>query len=223
MFGTANTGITLMCESARITYTCRNEACRIKACEQQAGDATTLVHVVAQPGWIGAAMKALFSREPRSQVLGTRAADLVPDTVLKQEGGQLFLGPALSRLRDGALCFMLGELPAGAGRVRNLEMEWDSEDPVKQKGMVRLGDLVPGTYTLQWGIPDGGMCRAGEAAASPAWVLVAADHDFEQVSNQWKLLLKDVERIGDETNPETERSLRHALLAYLADSLRSGR
>lgn len=222
MFGTANTAIALMCESALVTYTCLKNECRVKACERPPDDGTTLVRVVAQHSWIAAAMKALFSREPRYQVLGTRGAGLLPDTILKQENGQLFLGPALARLRDGPLCFILGELPAGSGRVRSFELEWDSEDPVKQKGIVPLGDLHPGTYTLQWGIPEGGMCRSDEAAASPAWVLVAVDRDFEQVNNQWKLLLKDVERIGDETNPETEKSLRHALLAYLADSLRLG-
>ncbi len=221
--GSEKAAITLLCGPSRITYTCLRGGCHVKACDKQSADGSALVQVVSQPDWIGAAMKALFSREPRYQILGTRGSELVPDTVVRQQGEQVLFGPALSRLRDGPLCFTLGELPETGAPARQFDLDWDSDDPVKRQGAVLLAGLPPGTYTLRWGVSAAGACRLEESAGPAAWVLVARDSDFPEVSQRWQRLLPDVEQVGDQTNPETERALRHALLGYLADSLHYGR
>ena len=57
--------------------------------------------------------------------------------------------------------------------------------------------------------------------ATAAWILVAAESDFSRVSTEWKAnttWFNQLEQSG--SDPSVVSTVRHAILAYLADSLR---
>lgn len=163
---------------------------------------------------------ALFIRESAAPVtLGVRAAGNVTDSVVRQEGDRVAWAPALARVLEGKHCFQLSALPSD-GKVSNFMLDWDPEDAAKKDGVAPLPGLKSGTYTLRRGAPGAsGSCQIEDPDAAPAWVLVTPAASFERIRGEWESNTPALEKLAQDASPAVAATLRHALLASLADSI----
>ncbi|MCU1339242.1 MAG: hypothetical protein JWO19_4823 [Bryobacterales bacterium] len=237
--GTANaTALILECGQAGwLVYECGAQPCRIPVC------ATKVDGVRVQRSDPGGASNnraesgrgvltsrvapesrtlfdTLFRRQPKDPVtLGVRSGGNASDALVLQNAQGIHWGPALNRILEGRHCFRLSSIPA-AGPVLTFSVDWDrSLDP---EGVARVPMASAGLYEIVKGVPgSGGNCPADPDAAA-AWVLVAPEPDFPRISADWKndaAWFSQLEQSG--SDPSVVATVRHAVLAYLADSLRS--
>jgi hypothetical protein len=163
---------------------------------------------------------AFLGREPKEGVtLGVRAGGNPADAVLLKNAQGVRWGPALNRVIEGRYCLRLNPLPAPARAAPQVfPLEWDRDtDP---EGVGQASALVPGLYTLDKGKPGAGGACSVDPDETAAWVLIAIEPQFAKLNVQWKEKATDLaqlERAG--TPPPVMASLRHAILAALADGV----
>ena len=237
--GAANaTALLLECGQAGwLVYECGGRPCRVPVCASKV-DGVSVQR--SDPGGAGSRgadpirgpvatagvpesrtlFASLFSRQPQSPVtLGVRSGGNPSDAVILQNAQGIHWGPALNRVLEGRHCFRVSTIPA-SGPPPTFSLDWDrSIDP---EGVAAVPSVRPGLYEMGKGVPGpGGNCPA-DPDATAAWILVAAESDFPRVSAEWKAntaWFNQLEQSG--SDPSVVSTVRHAVLAYLADSLRS--
>jgi len=238
--GTANaTALLLECGQAGwLVYECGGRPCRIPVCAPKVDG---VIVQRSDPGGAGSRtadpirgpvatagvpesrtlFASLFSRQPQSPVtLGVRSGGNPSDAVILQNAQGIHWGPALNRVLEGHLCFRIGNIPASGGPMPAFSLDWDRS--IDSEGVAAVPAVRPGLHEMGKGVPGpGGNCSA-DPDATAAWILVAAESDFPRVSAEWKAnaaWFSQLEQSG--SDPSVVSTVRHAVLAYLADSLRS--
>jgi len=224
--GSASSNIILKCGDSMLSYSCAKDGARVPVC------ATEVPYVkvtrIDPVGWASKPKASLtdivfdyLARAPGSvENLGVRAGANLTDAVVQQTGDTVLWAPTLVRLMSGSYCFQLDRLPARAAlKPMVFKLDWDPEDEHQKTGAAQLPGLAPGTFTLQRGSPgDDGSCHIDDPDAAPAWVVVVSDHAFGTINGEWQSYSADIERLEADTSPEVASTIRHAMLAYLAES-----
>ena len=164
---------------------------------------------------------SLFSRQPQSPVtLGVRSGGNPSDAVILQNAQGIHWGPALNRILEGRHCFRLSNIPASNGPIPAFSLDWDRS--IDSEGVAAVPAVRLGLYEMGKGVQGpGGNCPADPDAVA-AWILVVSESDFSRVSAEWKAntaWFNQLEQSG--SDPSVVSTVRHAVLAYLADSIRS--
>lgn len=197
-------------------YHCNAESCMIRPCAESSDKSVNIsrplmAHITEMLG-------PLVRRERAElAVAGVRGSSGVSDAVVLQTAQGIHWGPALSRVLEGHYCFRLSRLPPGSEPVRTFTLDWDRS--VEKEGIAVVPNLVPGLFALAQGVPGANASCAVDANAVSAWVLIVPQAAFEQVDEQWQedsSQVDDLEQSGASTSAVT--TLRHAILAWLADS-----
>jgi len=165
-------------------------------------------------------LDTLFRRQPKDPVtLGVRSGGNPSDAVVLQDSRGVHWGPALNRVLEGSYCFRLSNLPA-SGTARVFTLMWDRS--IEPEGLAAISGITPGLYAIDKGVPGSNTACAADPDGSTAWVLIAGAADFPRVSAAWKgnaNWFSHLEQSG--TGPSIVATVRHAVLASLADSLQS--
>jgi hypothetical protein len=202
------------------TYRCESGTC-------------TNVHVCAETNDGGAKVErapllahltemrvSLVRREPAElAVAGVRGEGGPSDAVVMLTPQGVHWAPVLGRVLEGRYCFRLAHLPAAsAGPFRTFTLDWDKT--VEKEGIAPVANLIPGLYGLEKGVPGtNANCRL-DANVLPVWVLVVPSAAFDAVNKQWdddSNQVDELEQSGAATS--VLMTLRHAVLAWLADSV----
>lgn len=227
--GAASSEIILRCgESIMLSYACAADRCRVPVCATEVP--SVKVSRVDPGAWaakpkasLAQILSAYFARTPTDVVgLGVRAAENLTDAVVHQAGDKVLWAPVLVRLLEGSYCFQLEGLPAGIGSKRVIfELDWDPEDPGKKDGAAQLPGLAPGIFALHRGTSrSGGSCQIEDPDAAPTWALVVADPRFDAINAEWRSFSPDLAKVAAENSPGVAATLRHMVLANLADSIK---
>jgi hypothetical protein len=198
-------------------YQCRQDSCNIPPCAEsnQGGVEVSrayLAHITEM-------FSPLVQREQAElAVSGVRGSGGPSDAVVMQTPQGVHWGPTLTRVLEGSYCFRLTHVPTGPARSFNLN--WDRA--VEKEGIAVVPDLQPGLYAIAEGkAASGGACTP-DSSLAPAWVLVVPQASFPQIDKQWQedsAQVDDIEQAGASTSAVT--TLRHAILAWLAQSVES--
>ncbi len=200
-----------------LSYYCE-KPCHVAACA--AGNGKRVDPVTRGGSSIVGLFASLVKREPTPlAVLGVRAGGNLTDAVVRQTGTEVHLAPALNRVLEGRYCFRFTPLPPGnPDATRTVTMDWDRS--AESEGIVSIPNFRPGLYVLEKSTPgDSGNC-VFDIDAVKAWALVTSDADFSGIEPQWKdytAQLREIERSG--ASPGILLTVRHAILAHLADSI----
>lgn len=160
-----------------------------------------------------------MTREPREiTTLGVRGGGNPADALLLMDAKGVHWGPALARVLEGHYCLRLTPLPTGTARV--LTIDWDRATDAE--GIVRAPGVVAGIYSLDKGTPGGAGACAVESDAKAAWVVIAGEAQFNRENPGWKQRSAEIAQLErSDAGPDAAATLRHALLASLADSTAS--
>jgi hypothetical protein len=211
-----------------LSYSCVKVPCTVKSCQLK--DSNVDVHrvdpaprdgsAIAESGTKESWFSSLFRREPATlAVLGVREGGHITGSVLRSTGSEVHAGPALTRVLEGKYCLRFTPLPPGdSSAARTVTIDWDrSTDP---EGVVQLPNLKPGLYVLDKSDSEAAGACTFPTDATPAWVLVSANDDFNALNARWKeytTQMRETERVG--ASPTVLLTIRHAALAHLADSV----
>ena len=200
-----------------IVYKCHGKKCNIRPCAEISENDVD----VGRATWahITEMFNPLMRREQAElAVAGVRGSGGPSDAVVIDTPQGVHWASALTRVLEGHYCFRLSHLPAGAGAVRTFTLDWDRT--VEKEGISAVPNLLPGLYTLEKGVPSAnGGCTVDSEAA---WVLVVPQAAFDRVNKQWEedsAHVDDLDQSGVSTSAVA--TLRHAILAWLADSVES--
>ena len=201
-------------EKGWVEYSCKpNGPCDFKVCDESKD-------VNRRPLKALGMTLAYLRREPKEGVtLGVRSGGNPADAVLLQNVQGIHWGPALSRVIEGSYCLRLNPLPPPASPAPQVFLlNWDRETDPEGIGQVR--SLLPGLYTLDKGKPGAASACDVDADETPAWVLIAVESQFAQINGQWKEKAADLAKLaGSGVDPSVMATLRHAMLAALADGV----
>jgi hypothetical protein len=124
--------------------------------------------------------------------------------------------PALQRTVDGAHCFRLRRLPLLETEPTMGFVDWRHTDA---SGVVPFSKLEAGLYRMEEGaVRSTGVCNQIEPAAT-AWVLIAIPADYKRISPDWDRRSSSLRTHARRVDPDVITTVRHALLAYWADTL----
>jgi hypothetical protein len=218
--GTQATPLILACgKTAWLSYVCSNNGCRVPACSKEVeGVKVQRVDVhAADPEAQSEPSNLLssFLRHERKtpQTLGVRAGGNPNDAVVLATAAAVHWGPALLRVLEGRYCFRVAPLPDGAARTFTLDWDRSSDNRGLSPGFI----LPPGVYSLEKANSD---CRFDDPDRTPAWVVVAPEAEFSHVDAEWKAYALSIRKLEqDGASPAVVSTVRHAVLATLADSL----
>lgn len=223
--GPAVATVILDCDSSVwLSYSCGAGPCSIPVCANPVpGVIVRNVNPYAhspQSRSLIALFQSLLSREPKSpETAAARAGGNPSDAVVLQTPEGIHWGPALQRVLEGRYCFRLSQLPVRTtGFTKTFTLDWDRS--LEAEGIAQIRDLMPGAYALEKGTPGPNESCRMDPEGVAAWVVVTPEPDFRRVSAEWKddsVWLAQLERSG--ASRSTVMTIRHAILAGLADSL----
>jgi hypothetical protein len=200
-----------------IVYHCHKDSCSVMPC----AEAKTESVDVSRAYWahITEMLNPLVQREQAEPaVSGVRGSGGPSDAVVLQTPQGIHWGPALTRVLEGSYCLRLNRLPTGP--ARDFMLNWDRA--VEKEGIAQVPNLRPGLYSLAQGKAAGNAACSPDPNLTPAWVLVTPQSAFGQVNKQWEdnsSQVDDIEQTGASTSAVS--TLRHAILAWLAQSVES--
>jgi hypothetical protein len=218
--GTPDGRLVVKCGLDWIAYTCSAIPCKIRVCQPQGQNITS--KTLSPWEWNNSSSESMsrswLQREPtRGVTAGARGAFNLNDAAVRQTGGQIAFAPVLRRVVEGRYCFQLDSLPKGGMPSRMFTLDWTRDDV----GAISLPGLAPGLYALDAGKPAAaGSCEIKDPGASPAWVMVTPDGQYERVIREWESYSQKLRTLQAETDADVAAIVRHALLAALADSVR---
>jgi hypothetical protein len=214
----ANQDAIIACGSAGwILHTCSKPDGQVRACDLE-GNGVSSGRVDAMAGRPAELRPSYFGRESTPRITAAVRGGREPnDALLLQTAQGIHWGPALDRILEGEYCFRLTRLPAAGSHPLVFQLKWDRRKD--REGVMAVPAVTPGTYTLEKGTPDPGGCRI-DPDATAAWVLIASESNFNRASGQWQTDTAWTNKLEESgTSLMAVTTVRHALLASLADSL----
>lgn len=212
-----NNDLILKCPTppGAVSYSCRGETCRVKACELNAPGVT--VHQLGMLARLSEWLGAGFEREPVEAVIAAaRAGGNPTDAVVLLDARGVHWGPTLTRVLEGRSCFRLSALPARSpNQSRSFELDWDRA--IDSEGIAPIAGMTPGLYAFEKGDSTVGGTCARDPDATPAWVLVAPGSDFERLTAEWKQRAASIGQLeASGAGLSVITAARHGALADLA-------
>jgi hypothetical protein len=196
-------------------YQCGAASCSIPPCAEAAAGGVRVSR--AYFAHISEMLNPLVRREQADlAVSGVRGPGGPADAVVMLTPQGVHWAPALIRVLEGSYCFRLTHLPPGP--ASNFTLNWDRT--VEKEGIAALANLQPGLYALAKGMPGANGACSADPNGTTAWVLVVPQASFAGVNQQWEQAssqVDDLEQAGASTS--AVGALRHAILAWLADSV----
>ena len=202
-----------------LAYACARTPCRIPPCAEKLD---TPVRRVDEPPHSterqDSLLRSLIKREPREVVTtGVRSVGVSDGIAVQGAQGTLW-ADVLGRVLDGAHCFHLRPLPkTPAGSTPVFIRNWQHSD--RSSAIVRIDGLRPGLYNVTEGIVAGGACAEANDVDA-AWVLIVSAKHFREIDSRWVTASSHLQRIARGVDPMVVATVRHALLAHLADTMR---
>lgn len=205
-----------------LAYACRS-SCPIPVCADKIRDGSVQrVDPLPPEGnprsqaWLLDVIGSLFSREPNDLVpLGGRGVTVTETPILQDAQGEHW-APALARAIDGSHCFRVSLLPPVSSEPHTFTLSWQHTD---SSGITRVSGLRPGLYVMEEGVIGTEKACGPLKSAESAWVLVLRDVDYNRVSLDWDQRSSWLGKLADKVDdPAVISTIRHALLAYWADT-----
>ncbi len=219
--GPESSELVLKCPTGVLSYKCTGGACKVPACASSAPNVTIsrLDKGPLPASSESFSLLSVFKRAPANTVSTVVRGETNPnDAIVILKGDEVHLAPALNRILEGNYCFSLQSLETSDASSALLKLNWNKDD--EPEGMVKAPGLKPGVHLLERKIlTDSGSC-AVDSKSVPAWILLAPETQFRELTDQWKAKRPWFDELtASGSSPAVVATMRHATIAELSQSL----